>query len=147
MRPREYKIYVSINGAEHDLEKEFGFHLLDSENETIFGGELREFETLKYPEKDGVKLYPRATKEAYNYKITFCAYGDENTVIPKVKSFESMLHDGDKYHEITVHNASKGISFNGYSRGIKPSEFQFAGKTDVIVFEWIILNHTGKTTL
>lgn len=143
-RARTYDISILLDGAEKSLEKDYGFYLLESDNNLI-GGERRDFETEEYPEKNGAKIYPVSTKQAYEYTITLCCFGKKSDVVPKIKAFEASLYDGIKAKEITIYNDSKGFSFKAYNRGFEVTDFKPQSVEDVVTFEWTVYNASGDT--
>lgn len=143
-RTRKYDISILLDEVEKDLEKDYGFYLLDSDD-NFLGGERREFETEEYPEEDGAQVYPASTKQPYEYVITLCCFGKQDEVVPKIKAFEQSLHSGNTAKKITVYNDSKGFAFDGYDRGFEITDFKPQSVQDVVTFEWTIYNASGET--
>lgn len=143
-RTRKYNISILLDEVEKDLEKDYGFYLLDSDDNFI-GGERREFEKEEYPERNGAKVYPVSSKSDYEYTITLCCFGTEAEVVPKIKAFEASLYDGIKAKLITIYNDSKGFAFEAYSRNIEITDFKPQTVQDVVTFEWTLYNTSGET--
>lgn len=143
-RTRKYDISILLDDAEKSLETDYGFYLLEADGNLI-GGERREFETEEYPEKDGAKINPVATKQPYESVYTLCCFGPNTEVVPKIKAFEQSLYDGMTAKEITLYNDAKGFSFKGYSRGIEITDFKPQSVQDVVTFEWTLYNASGET--
>ena len=143
-RTRKYNISILVDEVEKDLEKDYGFYLLESDNNLI-GGERREFESEEYPEQNGAKIYPVNTKQAYEYTITLCCFGKKAEVVPKIKAFEASLYDGIKAKAITIYNDSKGFAFEAYNRGFEITDFKPQLVEDAVTFEWTVYNASGET--
>lgn len=143
-RTRKYNISILLDGAEKDLEKDYGFYLLEADS-NIIGGERREFEEEEYPEKNGVKIYPVSTKQAYESTYTLCCFGKQSEVVPKIKAFEQSLYDGNVAKEITVYNDAKGFAMQAYNRGFEITDFKPQSVQDVVTFEWTLYNASGET--
>lgn len=143
MRERKYKISVLIDDIEIDLETQYGFYLLESDD-NIIGGERREFETETYPEVNGVKVYSLSTRDSLEYNIKLCSDGNKNTVAKKIQEFEKQLYNGNNAKEITVYNDSKGISFVGMNKNIEIEDFHLQENSDIIIFIWTILIPSGE---
>ncbi|WAX17102.1 hypothetical protein PF672P1_00044 [Parabacteroides phage PF672P1] len=136
---RPCKVRIQIDGTIYDMQEDFGFHLMDSPN--ILVAPIRKYETEKYPERNGVVIYPYTTYEAFDYEMKFLHFGDENTTNAAIVDFYSMLftstsnYDLKRAKEITVFNDYKNAKIVGYIQDFNGDEDLYEHGRDIFIFD------------
>lgn len=133
-----------------DITEAFSLVYLDSDKRV--GAPSKAYEVTVYPEEEGEYILPKASDDAFDYKVKFFVRaedGDLNTINHKISAFNAALHDplaeGETlktYKQVTFYNDHKRHKIVGYPLPIAEASEFWRDPTnqvnDVAVIEWTI---------
>lgn len=140
---RDCKVRIKIgDGAIQDAQATWRFHLMNSPDMIV--APQRDYEVENYPEVDGSLIYPYTSKEPFDYKLTFCFFGDIDTTNNVIADFYDSLFetesgtDRKKAKELTIYNDYKNVIIVGYAKNIETNDYMVEARNGVVLFDLTI---------
>ncbi len=116
------QLRIQIDNGPIQYLPDLGFHLMESPD--ILVPEQREYETERYPEHDGVSIYPYTSYESFRYTCKLLFFGSVEDMNIAVRTlwdsmFETVIYGGTRRaKEVRLYNDYKGVQIVGYAQAM-----------------------------
>lgn len=134
------------DGAVQDTIDGYGLRYVSADHR--FGAEVKDMETITYPEEEGEHVIPKTVDAPFDYKVKFyvkCdgALQNANQRITTFNNALSVLSNGVRtFKQVSFYNDYKKVLIVGYPKPIALAEDFWRDSSgeahDVVVVEWTI---------
>jgi hypothetical protein len=124
---------IRIDDGETRSMASLGFHLMDSPD--VLVPPQREYETERFPESNGAKIYPYTTYEPFDYTCEMLFVGSIDEMNSHIRLLWNQMFEQEPYGHVrrakrlTLYNDYKGVSIVGYAKEM-PGEETFIEITE-----------------
>lgn len=144
-------LIIGSSQTEVNLVDAYGFHLLESPHFNV--APIRDYDVQEYPDSAEAEIDARTTLKPFEYKISLCYFGDENTANATIQSFFNSLFSTTTGSDILtalpiqMKNYWKGMKMTGYAKKWDGKTYSIEGESALVAFDFTLYVYDPRTFL